>query len=71
MDKPISMEGQHMKVTVLEKDELLIEPETDFEADWMQRLGNGESGNRKLEAFHKSGLSVGDYVGIKVRAKGA
>lgn len=52
-----------MKVTLLEKDELLIEPETDFEAEYLQRFKDME-----LTVFHKSGISTGDYVGIKIKS---
>jgi hypothetical protein len=56
-----------MKVTLLDKDELLIEPETDFEMQWLSRLGHEEE--RDLMAFHKTGISTGDYRGIKIRVK--
>ena len=54
-----------MKITLLGKDELLIEPETDFEMQWLSMLGHEEE--RDLIAFHKTGLSIGDYRGIKIK----
>lgn len=56
-----------MKVTLIDKEGFLVEPETDFESQWLNRLGHEEE--RDLEAFHKSGISTGDYLGIKIRAK--
>lgn len=48
-----------MKVT-LSGNDLLIEPETEFEETFLQTLN-------PVKVFHKKGLSVGDYVGIKIK----
>jgi hypothetical protein len=56
-----------MKVVLLDGNELLIEPETDFETQWLSILGQEEE--RDLIAFHKTGISTGDYLGIKIKVK--
>ena len=57
-----------MKVVMDEHDNrLLVYPETEFESDWLSRLGRNEE--KDLEAFHKTGLSAGDYIGIVIRVK--
>ena len=57
----------NVKVILLNKSELLIEPETDFEETWLQNMGKEEE--RDLVAFHKTGMSTGDYQGLKVKVK--
>jgi ABC-type antimicrobial peptide transport system ATPase subunit len=56
-----------MKVTLIDKEGFLVEPETDFESQWLGRLGWEDKCD--LEAFHKNGISTGDYMGIKIRVK--
>lgn len=56
-----------MRIVFADTDSILVEPETDFESQWLSRLGHDEE--RDLMAFHKTGLSTGDYVGIKIQPK--
>ena len=43
----------------LGKDCLIITPETEFEADFLQEFKIGN-------VFHKTGISPSDYIGIKI-----
>lgn len=50
-----------MRVCLI-KDGLLIEPETDFEEQWMRQIKDEE-----MISFHKCGASKADYIGIKIK----
>ena len=52
-----------MRVEFLE-DCLMIIPKTDFEQSVLRRHLGG-----KITGFHKHGLSVSDYIGLKIYTK--
>jgi hypothetical protein len=50
-----------MKI-IPEKDAMLIEPESEFEEDWLKGFHLGA-------VFHKFGSSLDHYIGIKIKRK--
>lgn len=52
-----------MKVNLL-PDGIIIEPETEFEAEYLQSIKIEQS-----EIFHKCGVSASDYLGLKIKRK--
>ena len=49
-----------MNVIMSKMGRIIISPETEFEESVMRLLG------RSLRAWHKSGITTGDYVGIVI-----
>lgn len=53
-----------MKVKI-EKDGLLVVPETDFEEEYLRSYSN----QKELDVFLKHGLTVKELIGLKVRKR--
>ena len=51
-----------MRVLFQGTDAIIIEPETEFESEWLHSFEIGE-------VFHKTGISASDYLGIKIKRK--
>lgn len=51
-----------MRVVFQGCDAIIIEPETEFESEWLRSF--------KIDkTFHKTGLSPSDYIGLKITRK--